>query len=107
MNIIPRTSLIIYLKHMKHERQIRKYGHIVHSNRQRKYVVMYINEADADNIVHKLMQLKYVHDIQGSPYKYLKKTYEKEKHEIQESINLLQRWYPSLKTQNTDKVVKI
>ncbi|TBW74226.1 DUF2129 domain-containing protein, partial [Staphylococcus capitis] len=46
MNIIPRTSLIIYLKHMKHERQIRKYGHIVHSNRQRKYVVMYINEAD-------------------------------------------------------------
>ena len=41
-----------------------------------KYVVMYINEADADNIVHKLMQLKYVHDIQGSPYKYLK-TYEK------------------------------
>ena len=28
MNIIPRTSLIIYLKHMKHERQIRKYGHI-------------------------------------------------------------------------------
>ena len=24
MNIIPRTSLIIYLKHMKHERQIRK-----------------------------------------------------------------------------------
>ena len=55
----------------------------MHSNRQRKYVVMYINEADADNIVHKLMQLKYVHDIQGSPYKYLKKTYEKEKHEIQ------------------------
>ena len=83
MNIIPRTSLIIYLKHAKYQRQIRKYGHILHSNRQRKYVVMYINEADADNIVHKLMQLKYVHDIQGSPYKYLKKTYEKEKHEIQ------------------------
>ena len=79
MNIIPRTSLIIYLKHMKHERQIRKYGHIVHSNRQRKYVVMYINEADADNIVHKLMQLKYVHEIQGSPYKYLKKNIWKRK----------------------------
>ena len=82
MNLIPRVSLIIYLKHIKHERQIRKYGHIVHSNRQRKFVVMYVNEVHADDIVHKLMQLKYVHDIQCSPYKYLKKTYEKEKHEI-------------------------
>ena len=35
MNLIPRVSLIIYLKHIKHERQIRKYGHIVHSNKQR------------------------------------------------------------------------
>lgn len=82
MNLIPRVSLIIYLKHIKHERQIRKYGHIVHSNRQRKYVVMYVNEADADYVVHKLMQLKYVRDIDGSPYKLLKKTYEKEKHEV-------------------------
>ena len=43
---------------------------------------MYVNEADADNVVHKLMQLKYVRDIDGSPYKFLKKTYEKEKHEV-------------------------
>ncbi len=45
---------------MKHERQIRKYGHIVHSNRDRKFVIMYVNEQDVDQIVHKLMQLKYV-----------------------------------------------
>ncbi|MCD8914509.1 MULTISPECIES: DUF2129 domain-containing protein [Staphylococcus] len=80
--IIPRTSLIIYLKHMKHERHIRKYGHIIYSNRTRKYVVMYINENDADRIVNRLMKLKYVRHIDGSPYKYLKKTYEKEKYEI-------------------------
>lgn len=80
--IIPRTSLIIYLKHMKHERHIRKYGHIIHSNRQQKYVIMYINENDADRIVNRLMKLKYVRQIDGSSYKYLKKTYEKEKYEI-------------------------
>ena len=79
MNLIPRTSIVVYLKHMKHERQIRKYGHIVHSNRDRKFVIMYVNEQDVDQIVHKL---KYVRHIDGSPYKYLKKTYEKEKHEI-------------------------
>lgn len=82
MNLNPRVSLIIYLKHIKHERQIRKYGHIVHSNKERKFVIMYVDEAEADRVVHKLMQLKYVRNIEGSPYKHLKKTYEKEKHEV-------------------------
>ena len=82
MELVPRVSLIVYLKHIKHERQIRKYGHIVYTNKQRKYVVLYINEQDADTIIQKLMKLKYVLDIDGSPYKYLKKTYEKEKNEM-------------------------
>ncbi|BGE82703.1 DUF2129 domain-containing protein [Staphylococcus croceilyticus] len=82
MELVSRVSLIVYLKHIKHERQIRKYGHIVYTNKQRKYVVLYVNEQDADAVVHKLMKLKYVLNIDGSPYKYLKKTYEKEKHEM-------------------------
>lgn len=82
MNLVPRVSLVVYLKHIKHERQIRKYGHIVHSNRQRKYVIMYVNENEADDVVNKLMKLKYVRHIDGSPYQFLKKTYEKEKHEV-------------------------
>ncbi len=82
MNLVQRVSLIVYLKHIKHERQIRKYGHIVHSNHQRKFVIMYVNESEADDVVNKLMKLKYVQHIDGSPYKFLKKTYEKEKHEV-------------------------
>ena len=82
MNLVHRVSLVVYLKHIKHERQIRKYGHIVHSNRQRKYVIMYVNENEADDVVNKLMKLKYVRHIDGSPYRFLKKTYEKEKHEV-------------------------
>ena len=46
MELIPRVSLIVYLKHIKHERQIRKYGHIIYTNKQRKYVVLYVNEND-------------------------------------------------------------
>ncbi|MHD0446075.1 YlbG family protein [Staphylococcus cohnii] len=82
MNIVSRTSLVIYLKHMKHERQIRKFGHIVSTNKLQCYVIMYINEEEADTIVDKLMNLKYVKHIAGSPYKYLKKEYPKEQHEF-------------------------
>ena len=82
MNIVPRTSIIIYLKHMKPERQVRKFGHIVSTNRLERFVVMYINEDEADQVVDKLMRLKYVKHVEGSPYKYLKKVYEKEQHEV-------------------------
>ena len=82
MNIVQRTSIIIYLKHMKHERQVRKFGHIVSTNRLERFVVMYINEDEADQVVDKLMRLKYVKHVEGSPYKYLKKVYEKEQHEV-------------------------
>ena len=82
MNIVTRTSIIIYLKHMKHERQVRKFGHIVSTNRLERFVVMYINEDEADQVVDKLMRLKYVKHVEGSPYKYLKKVYEKEQHEV-------------------------
>lgn len=69
MELIPRVSLIIYLKHIKHERQIRKYGHIVYTNKPRKYVVIYVNEHEVDDILQKLMKLKYVLHIDGSPIK--------------------------------------
>ena len=82
MNIVQRTSIIIYLKHMKHERQVRKFGHIVSTNILERFVVMYINEDEADQVVDKLMRLKYVKHVEGSPYKYLKKVYEKEQHEV-------------------------
>ncbi|MBO1237849.1 DUF2129 domain-containing protein, partial [Staphylococcus nepalensis] len=49
---------------------------------QQRYVIMYINEEEADSIVDKLMKLKYVKNIVGSPYKYLKKEYPKEQHEF-------------------------
>ena len=79
MELIPRVSLIIYLKHIKHERQIRKYGHIVYTNKPRKYVVMYVNEHEVDDILQKLMKLKYVLHIDGSLIKF-------EKHMIKKSM---------------------
>ncbi|MBI5974494.1 DUF2129 domain-containing protein [Staphylococcus canis] len=81
MEIVQREKLIIYLKNMKHERHIRKYGHIVYANKKEKYIMMYVTQDKVDDVVNKLMKLKYVEKIEGSPYKYLKQIYEKESHE--------------------------
>ncbi|MCY6992334.1 DUF2129 domain-containing protein, partial [Staphylococcus argensis] len=56
--------------------------HVIYVNPRRHYVIMYVDESQADRIVTQLMKLKYISHIQGSPYKNLKKVYEKEKHEL-------------------------
>ena len=55
---------------------------MIYVNPRRHYVIMYVEESQADRIVTQLMKLKYISHIQGSPYKNLKKVYEKEKHEL-------------------------
>lgn len=82
METVQREKLIIYLKNMKHERHIRKYGHIVATSKTHKYVAMYVDQKQVDVVIQKLMKLKYVTDIMGSPYKTIKKVYEKEKYEF-------------------------
>ncbi|MCU5745689.1 DUF2129 domain-containing protein [Staphylococcus sp. SQ8-PEA] len=82
MKSVPRVSLIIFLKNLKYVRQLKKYGHVVYTNSRRSYVILYVNEDDVNRIVSQLMNLKYVDYIEGSPYKTLKKVYEKEKHEL-------------------------
>ncbi|MCO4339425.1 DUF2129 domain-containing protein [Staphylococcus agnetis] len=82
MEIVQREKLIIYLKNMKHERHIRKYGHIVATSKTHKYVAMYVDQKQVDVVIQKLMKLKCVTDIMGSPYKTIKKVYEKEKYEF-------------------------
>ncbi|MDT3995603.1 DUF2129 domain-containing protein, partial [Mammaliicoccus fleurettii] len=34
MELVERISIIVYLKNMKHERQLRKFGNIYHSHKK-------------------------------------------------------------------------
>lgn len=75
MNLTQRMNLIIYIKSSKYERQLKKYGHIVFSHRKEKWVSMYINEDQLDEVLAQLDKLKYVTDVQISPYQSLKRDY--------------------------------
>ncbi|TDM07377.1 DUF2129 domain-containing protein [Macrococcus lamae] len=76
MNLIERTNLIVYLKSSKHERQIRKFGHIVYSNKKDKWLSIYIDHDKTEDILEQLIKLKYVVDVQVSPYNTLERQYE-------------------------------
>ncbi|WP_414051241.1 DUF2129 domain-containing protein [Macrococcus animalis] len=86
MTLVQREQLIIYLKSNKHERQIRKYGHIIHSNRKDKWVSMYINSDDLETTLTQLEKLKFVNNVLISPYKQLKMDYSSDAKEFNASV---------------------
>lgn len=75
MELVERISLVVYLKHMKHERQLRKFGNIYFVNKDQHYVMLYTNEDKIDDTLQHLMKLKYVKDVKASPFKYVKRDY--------------------------------
>lgn len=87
MELVERISIVVYLKNMKHERQLRKFGNIYFAHRKEQYVMLYTNEDKIDDTVQHLMKLKYVKDVNVSPFKYVKRDYSNSNTDKKEYLN--------------------
>lgn len=87
MELVERISIVVYLKNMKHERQLRKFGNIYFVHRKEQYVMLYTNEDKIDDTVQHLMKLKYVKDVKVSPFKYVKRDYSNSNTDKKEYLN--------------------
>lgn len=87
MELVERISIVVYLKNMKHERQLRKFGNIYFAHRKEQYVMLYTNEDKIDETVQHLMKLKYVKDVKVSPFKYVKRDYSNSNADKKEYLN--------------------
>ena len=87
MELVERISIVVYLKNMKHERQLRKFGNIYSAHRKEQYVMLYTNEDKIDETVQHLMKLKYVKDVKVSPFKYVKRDYSNSNTDKKEYLN--------------------
>ena len=87
MEPVERISIIVYLKNMKHERQLRKFGNIYYSHKKEQYVMLYTNEDKIDDTIQHLMKLKYVKDVKVSPFKSVKRDYSNKNVEKKEYLN--------------------
>ncbi|WP_204237405.1 YlbG family protein [Mammaliicoccus sciuri] len=87
MELVERISIVVYLKNMKHERQLCKFGNIYFAHRKEQYVMLYTNEDKIDETVQHLMKLKYVKDVKVSPFKYVKRDYSNSNTDKKEYLN--------------------
>lgn len=79
--IVNRIGIYVYFKQNKFIRQLKRHGHLIYVNKDKKYVLLYIDEADHDKTLADLGKLKFVTDIVMSEYPNIKREYNTEDHE--------------------------
>jgi len=79
-----RIGIYIYFKQNKFIRQLKRHGHLIYVNKDKKYLLLYINESDVSQTMKELNKLKYVSDVIVSQYPNIKREYEREKHEVKD-----------------------
>ncbi|WP_158007183.1 DUF2129 domain-containing protein [Floricoccus tropicus] len=66
LEIQKRRALYIYYNSYKHTRQLRKFGEPVYTSRKLRYVKIYVNEEEVEEVKEKLEALHFVKEVQLS-----------------------------------------
>lgn len=63
---VKRHGLIVWLYTLKQVKNIRKFGHIQYISNRMRYVVLYVNESDKDQVIQSLNRLHFVRKVEES-----------------------------------------
>lgn len=83
---VERQGVIVYLKHLKQSKQLRKFGIIHYVSRKMKYVLIYMNAEDVNEALHKLKSMKFVSKVEISPRKEIDKDLEQVRGTARENL---------------------
>ncbi len=64
--LIERQALVVWLYTLKQVKNIRKYGHVHFISNRLRYVILYVNRDEQDEIIEKLNKLHFVQKVEGS-----------------------------------------
>ncbi|PRO64746.1 YlbG family protein [Alkalicoccus urumqiensis] len=73
-----RVSLSVYLQSLKQVKQLKRYGHVHYVSRKMKYVVLYTDVENMEQLEDKLQKLPFVKRVRRSMRPWIKTEYQKE-----------------------------
>lgn len=76
--IVNRRGIYVYFKQNKFIRQLKRHGHLIYVNKDKKYVLLYVDETELDKTLSDLEKLKFVTDVVLSEYPNIKREYSTE-----------------------------
>lgn len=76
---VSRQGLVVWFKHNKNIRQIKRYGHLIYSSRRMKFALLYVNMDEIEEIEKKLNKLPFVKKTERSYKPFLATSFENAK----------------------------
>ncbi|MGX7105972.1 YlbG family protein [Globicatella sanguinis] len=64
--LIERQALVVWLYTLKQIKNIRKFGHVHFISNRLRYVILYVNRDEQDEIIEKLNKLHFVQKVEVS-----------------------------------------
>lgn len=58
-----RQGIFVYIRHLKHAKSLRKYGHVHYISKRMKYVHLYCNMDETDHLTKRIEKLPFVKKI--------------------------------------------
>lgn len=72
---VKRQGLIVWFQNRRNLRQIRRYGRIIYVSRKMRFVVLYVNKDDIEDVENKLNEFRFVKKIERSYKPYIDTTF--------------------------------
>ncbi|WP_188454504.1 YlbG family protein [Virgibacillus oceani] len=74
-----RQGIVVWFQHMKNIKQIKRYGHLVYTSKRLRYAVLYVDQADLEDIEKRLLKLSFVSKIDRSYKPFIQTDFENAK----------------------------
>ncbi|WP_241559479.1 YlbG family protein [Lacticaseibacillus hulanensis] len=66
MEIQPRQELVVWVHSLRQVRQLRRYGSVLYTSRRMKYVLIYVDAEEVDDVTEKISRLRFVRSVEPS-----------------------------------------
>lgn len=76
-----RQGLIVWYKHRRNLRQIRRYGHLIYASKRLKYAMIYVDQEEIDQIEKKMNKYKFIKKTERSHLPSIHSQYHEKKSE--------------------------
>ncbi|MGP7818874.1 YlbG family protein [Niallia sp. 01092] len=74
-----RQGIIVWMYSLKQTKMLRRFGNVHYISKRLKYVVLYTNQEDVDQVMEKLSTYSYVKKVEPSYKPFLKLEFENSK----------------------------
>ncbi|WP_027963083.1 YlbG family protein [Halalkalibacillus halophilus] len=75
---VERQGIVVWFKHMKHLRKLRRYGHVIFASKRLKYAIIYMNRDEVEDKIEMIQNLHFVKKVERSYKPDVDLVYEKD-----------------------------